>query len=115
MKRLNASHPSCIINDRSANQNVSRSVSDVCFTVVRMASTQKNRKFVENGKNAAPAKKARYVCFCGLKKIAKCHYFDFLFLVVTNSSPVTEGLRDSDVKSVQKPYLAFVYLLPSVL
>ena len=89
-------------------------VSDVCFTVVRMASTQKNRKFVENGKNAAPAKKARYVCFCGLKKIAKCHYFDFLFLVVTNSSPVTEGLRDSDVKSVQKPYFAFVYLLLSV-
>jgi len=36
-----------------------------------MASSQKNKKFAENGRNAAHAKKARYVYFCHLKTICQ--------------------------------------------
>jgi len=42
--------------------------------IVQMASNQKNKKFAENGRNAAPAKKARYVCFCHLLVKKICHY-----------------------------------------
>jgi len=35
---------------------------DACCIIVQMASSQKNKNFAENGKNIAPAKKARYVC-----------------------------------------------------
>jgi len=32
---------------------------NVHFAIVQMASSQKNKKFAENGRTAAPAKKAR--------------------------------------------------------